>query len=381
MNVDEAINNAMNKVVNIIVRYFCDGVVKTEHFGSRIVNQATAENIHAAILDCLKEDFPSKEGEERCIVVPPSQIVSCLMDNCATMRGVKGGVETLLRKSNENLLDEAGDSVHTVANAAKELFKPFQRYIEDIADDLYYDAQKSPKVKDLLNKIQHLLGSTQPLQVLRYCPSRFLQILDVAERLHRLMDALRVYYFAFLMGEEQSQYRYFIDDILKKHDVAADAAARIRVIQIQQAKQAKSSTSECRKDRLLTALSVTTKFNTTVDLYRGLLIKFVGYVKLLQSEKPTMHVHHQGMFALVKQLLNLFMQRQFVPADSVRELQKLVKKNDICDHSKQKSDEKLGVGQHSFSSYTDALANVHKTSRQSSVICLRNKIALTANCN
>lgn len=127
INVDEATNNSMDKVVNIIVRYFSDGdgEVKTEHFSSRVVNQATAKNIHAAIIDSLKEDLPTEKKKERQIVVPPSNIVSCLMDNCATMRGVRGGVETLLRESNPSLLDMAGDSVHTVANAAKELFKPF----------------------------------------------------------------------------------------------------------------------------------------------------------------------------------------------------------------------------------------------------------------
>lgn len=113
----------------------------------------------------------------------------------------------MLRENNPNLLDVAGDTVHTVANAAKELFKPFQGYLEDIASDLYYDAHKSPKVKDLLGEVQLLLGSVQPLQVLRYCPSRFLQMLDVAEQLHKLMDPLRVYYFAFLTKEEHHQHR------------------------------------------------------------------------------------------------------------------------------------------------------------------------------
>lgn len=204
LNFDEATDNAMNKIVNILVRYFDGEEVKPEHFASKEVNQATAKNIHAAIIETLQER-PDEDGLHRFRILP-QQIVSCLMDNCATMRGVKGGVEVLLRDTNKHLLDISGDSVHTIVNAAKELFKPFEGYIEAVASDIYYDIEKSPKAKDLLLEIQSLLG-TSVLHVLRPCPSRFLQMLDITERLHKLMDPLRLYYFAFLTKEEQHTVR------------------------------------------------------------------------------------------------------------------------------------------------------------------------------
>jgi hypothetical protein len=172
-----------------------------------VVNHATATNIYEAIVSSLEDEDKTEERSKNDI--PVSRIVSCLMDNCATMRGVRGGVETLLRKDNPNLLDIAGDTVHTVANAAKQLFQPFEGYMENISSDIYYDLEKSPKAKDLFQEVQTLLTpDKKPLHILRPCPSRFLQMLQVADRLADLMDVLRLYYFAFLTAEEKKQYRF-----------------------------------------------------------------------------------------------------------------------------------------------------------------------------
>ena len=50
-----------------------------------------------------------------------THIVSVLMDNCSTMRGVRGGVETLIREKTPNLMDICGDTVHMINNVAKTL--------------------------------------------------------------------------------------------------------------------------------------------------------------------------------------------------------------------------------------------------------------------
>lgn len=203
LNIDEATNNAMDKIVNMIVNYFDDQrqQVVMEHLASVKVNLATADNIFNAVKDVLKERD-----------IPIGNVVSCLMDNCATMRGCRSGVETQLRKAQAALLDVAGDTVHTVANAAKALFEPFKGYVEELCSDIYYDVEKSPKVKEIFSEFQDLLGITGrnghgALHILRPIPSRFLQMLDVTTRLSQLMDALRSYYFAFLSKEEQEKYR------------------------------------------------------------------------------------------------------------------------------------------------------------------------------
>lgn len=144
----------------------------------------------------------------------------------------------------------------------------------------------------------------------------FLQILYLQ------LSILFLFHFSFMFFYTfYALCRAAMDVILQQHNVAEDAAARIRVIQIKQAEQARSSTSDNRKDRLLTAMFKDfTKFSTTVNLYRGLLTKFQGYVKLLQCEKPMVHIYHERMFTLVTQVLNLFMKTTAVPVDSVKDL-------------------------------------------------------------
>lgn len=226
VNVDEATNNAMDKVLNIMVQYFDNdtGEVKIEHFASRIVNIATAANLTKAITNCFKahptvddDEGNSSSSDNVSEDIPLTNMVSCLMDNCATVRGNKGGVETLLRNVNPSLMDVAGDTVHVVSNAAKVLFKPFSAYVEGVCSDLYYDSEKSPKAKELFIEVQGLLrvvcnskNARNALHVLRPCPSRFLQMLAVTDRLVKVMDAVRIYYFAFLDPTEQKHHRYVL---------------------------------------------------------------------------------------------------------------------------------------------------------------------------
>ena len=75
LNVDEATNNNNDKILNVIVQYF------DENDGQ------VAANLLDSIESILQEyGFQWK------------QVVSVLMDNCSTMRGVRGGVEALIRQ-------------------------------------------------------------------------------------------------------------------------------------------------------------------------------------------------------------------------------------------------------------------------------------------
>ena len=62
-----------------------------------------------------------------------------------------------MRKDHKHLLDIARDTVHTVINAAKALFMPFDGYAENICSDMFYDIEKSPKAKELIGEIQILI--------------------------------------------------------------------------------------------------------------------------------------------------------------------------------------------------------------------------------
>ncbi|GBM00212.1 hypothetical protein AVEN_32573-1 [Araneus ventricosus] len=100
MNVDEATNNNGDKVINVLVRVYDDEKEKiiTAHLGSRKENISTVNHIFLH----LKELLDSSE-------ISFSKVISCLLDNCNTMRGFKKGVEKLLRDANKNLLHIDGD--------------------------------------------------------------------------------------------------------------------------------------------------------------------------------------------------------------------------------------------------------------------------------
>ena len=66
-----------------------------------------------------------------------TQIASVLMDICSTMRGVRGGVETLIREKNPNLMDISGDTVHMINNVAKTLLSHVDSSIQEFCSDVY----------------------------------------------------------------------------------------------------------------------------------------------------------------------------------------------------------------------------------------------------
>lgn len=130
------------------------------------------------------------------------------MDNCSTMRGVKGGVEALIREKNPNLLDISGDTVHMINNVAKSLLHQVDSTIQEFCSDVYYDIEESSKVRELFHEIQGLLNSNPVRQLIRPISSRFLQMLVVCDRVIQLIDSLTVYYYSFLSEEEKVSHRY-----------------------------------------------------------------------------------------------------------------------------------------------------------------------------
>ena len=205
INADEATSDNNQKFINVLGRYYDEeqNMVVTRHIGTRGINTATAKLTTDAIESILSE-----------VGVGWHQVTSALFDNCSVMRGVKSGVESRIREQNPYLLDCSGDTVHMVNNAAKAFLSPFENVLEDFASHVYYDIEKSPKQKDILEEIQSLLHvdskSKRYISLVRPISSRFLQMLDVADRLSQLHEVLLMFYFGHLSKEEQSQWRYVL---------------------------------------------------------------------------------------------------------------------------------------------------------------------------
>lgn len=121
------------------------------------------------------------------------------------MRGKRSGVETQIRKENPSLLDISGDTVHMVSSSAKALLTSFQGYVEEFCADVYYDIEKSPKQREVFGEFHSLLHFEKK-SLTRPISSRFLQMLDVCNRIRELIDPLIVHYYSVLSPADQHKH-------------------------------------------------------------------------------------------------------------------------------------------------------------------------------
>ncbi|KAL7850046.1 hypothetical protein SRHO_G00193950 [Serrasalmus rhombeus] len=200
------------------------------------------------------------------------QVTSILLDNCAVMRGKKSGVETLARKENPDLLDISGDTVHMVSNAAKALMQPFSAEVEDFCSDLYYDIEKSPKQKEIFSQFQTLLH-LPPKSLIRPISNRFVQMLEVCNRVNELLDVLVVHYYHVLDPNEEHKYRRLLYQVFERHELTVEEKARIQVLQQEQAAVSRSGTqvNQDRKGRISVLFTEFERMKVMIDLYRGIL--------------------------------------------------------------------------------------------------------------
>lgn len=197
LNADEATDVNNDRILNVLIRFFDEEMEKvvTQHLGSKMLNIADASAITNSMEDILQSYSLNWD-----------QVVSVLLDNCSVMRGKRSGVETQIRKQNPFLLDISGDTVHMVSNAAKALLSPFKEFVEDFCSDVYYDIEKFPKQKEIFAEFQSLLHMDRKT-LIRPITSRFLQMLDVCNRVRELLDPMIVHYFGFLSPKDQHKYR------------------------------------------------------------------------------------------------------------------------------------------------------------------------------
>ncbi|XP_060786598.1 uncharacterized protein LOC132892255 isoform X1 [Neoarius graeffei] len=304
LNADEATNANMDKMLNVLVRFFDEEMRKvvTQHFGSRIVNIADASSLTNALHDIL-----------RSYNLTWDQVTSVLLDNCSVMRGKRSGVETQIRQLNPSLLDISGDTVHMVSNAAKALLGSFQNYVEEFCMDVY-DIEKFPKQKELFGELQSLLHMKKK-SLIRPISRRFLQMLDVCNRVRELVDPLIAHYYSFLSPNDQHKYRWLLNQVQQKHGVTSDEKARMVVLQ-QQLVKGQTDANNDRKKRICVLFIEFNKLTTTIDMYRrGILPSFQVFLKKLQHEKPMLHILHLEMVLLVRDVLSKFMKPDTIPLD------------------------------------------------------------------
>ena len=88
LNIDESTTKSQKKVLAVLVSFFDEqkNEIVVEHLDSFEVVRADAKTIYDGIVNIFEKHS-----------LPWRNLMSILMDSCNTMRGTKGGVETLIR--------------------------------------------------------------------------------------------------------------------------------------------------------------------------------------------------------------------------------------------------------------------------------------------
>ena len=130
-NIDEVTISNLHKVLTWLVSYFCTtkSEVVVEYLGSLNLPTVKLETVFKAVVDLINE----KE-------LPWCNLMAVLMDSCSVMRGSKNDFEIKLRESfAPALIDMDGDSCHHIHNACKKFTKIFDKYLEQLYQDIYND--------------------------------------------------------------------------------------------------------------------------------------------------------------------------------------------------------------------------------------------------
>ena len=250
LNIDEATNASGNKVLNVLAQYYCENRQKVtiDLIGSKQENIATAENLTKVVNEVLLE-----RG------VPLNNVISVLMDNCAVMRGKKGGVEAKLRELNPNLMDVSGDTVHIVNNAAKKLFTILENKFvsfQAFCSDIFYDIEDSPKLKSLFMDLQAIVLKKRK-SIHRPMPTRFLQMRDVAERISELWGCLLIFYSCFVTKVEKPESKRNRKAIMEELKLSIDEVEEVERIACIVMRHSSSDAGKVRNERIVQTNHIT----------------------------------------------------------------------------------------------------------------------------
>ena len=90
-------------------------------------------------------------------------------------------------------MDISGNTVHMVNNVSKTILNQVDSTVEDLCCDIYYDIEESPKVHSIFQEVQGLLNNGHVKHIICPISSRFLQMLDICDRVIVFFFVLRFY--------------------------------------------------------------------------------------------------------------------------------------------------------------------------------------------
>ena len=303
ITLDECTNQAHNKVLTILVSYFSEsqGECVVQHYASVELIVVNAQTVFETVTKLLNDE------------IPLTNVVSSLSDSAAYMRGVNSGFETRLRNANPHLLDVDGDICHHMHNCARKFCSHFDNYVEFFCDDLYNDFKYSPDLREYFGEICAFLDADCKVPLQRI-PHRWLSSYDASVRNLFALDALTIFYFAWVSSAERIKHSNLYNQLTSSLTTMQNA--RLNVI-IQELKK-KNLTEQGRKRKGRIVRKLFTERETTLfylNLYTAVLPMFKSFVLIFEQKVPMMHRLHDEILELFdRNFLACFVKLEVVSA-------------------------------------------------------------------
>ena len=302
LNIDESTSNNLNRVLAVLVSFYSptQKEVVVQHLKSISVVSVSAESLLQELVNIFSENE-----------IPWENLMSVLMDSCAVMRGSKSGLEVRLRSEKApHLLDIDGDSCHHVHNAAQKFLKPFEFWVERLHTDVHTDFKWSVDLRDALANICELIGLKFTMPE-RFVNHRWLSVYDVTLSNNRLMDGLKVFYYAFLCKDDKPLYHAHIIQIYHRRQVSKEAQSEIRSIQRKLSDKIMTEDGKTRKKRIIERLFYKSKKTKLImNFIIASMPMLKEYVCLFEMKSPLIHLLHEKQFTLFKGFLSCFMKAE-----------------------------------------------------------------------
>ena len=313
LNIDEATNDHGKKVLSLMVSFFDEeaGAVSIHHLSSVELIKVDAKSVFQAIVEVIDINQ-----------LPWNNLLSVLLDSCNTMRGVKSGVEVLIREKCPHLLDIDGESCHHAHGVSKAICQPFGFWLERLYMDLHLDFKYCTEYKDAMCEICMLAGVNFTVPS-RFINQRWLNAHDQSIETSRLFDLYLVFYSAFLPVHLRAKYTLLLDNLMQKFSTHG---ARQRVRQILSVMRGKTMTSDGkeRKQRILTRLfEEQNKTLLQLDFYQASMFSLKCFVELLQKKEPLIHRLHELHLKTTRRFLCNFIEAKHIVGKSAADLKRL----------------------------------------------------------
>ena len=277
---DETTNAQMKKQMDILVRYYSEkhGEVKVRFLKALMFGHAFAKTVSDEIWRTLQESGMS-----------PGFLLSLSSDGPNVNKSIKKSINNKLQEQfKRQLVDTGSWQIHVAHNSFQKGIEVYGEAIENLCIDLFYFFKLSASRREDYLAIQQKLDLDE-IVFNRHVESRWLSLLPAVEKVKSQLPALLEYF--------------------KK---LPDTDKKIKS-----------------NERYKKIMAILTSPETTVQLCFLQCIKpvFDRFLQMFQTAGPLIHVLHEAMLNLLKQVMSRFLKQCIVQEKTMNELLKVDSKN------------------------------------------------------